>query len=139
MPFWDPCCGSGTIAIEAMLLAQNRAPNLHRHFRFESMPFYKTEVHEAARRFLEAHEYTREYLLYASDRDAALVEIAKKNAQWAGIGEHIRFFVSDVREPFPYMSQIPFIVTNPPYGKRMNPHDLRGIYDALDTKITTGS
>lgn len=83
-PFLDPFCGSGTIAIEAAMIARNIAPGLRRHFAFEHFPWYSAEHIANARRAAEAkiiHDKT--YMIQGSDVDPEAVRIAKDNAMRA--------------------------------------------------------
>lgn len=90
-PFLDPFCGSGTIAIEAAMMARGIAPGLHRHFRFEDLPFYDRTLHTTVRKELKEKEYSGTYQIYASDKDPTMVEIAKRNAMRAGVLDSIVF------------------------------------------------
>jgi len=67
-----------------------------------------------------------------------MIVIAQENARRAGVEDDIRFFTMDAKNPFPYLPETPFILTNPPYGKRLDQDDLRGLYTALDVKIFQG-
>ena len=138
-PLWDPCCGSGTLIIEAALMAHNRAPNLYRDFRFELLREYTPALHERIRNTLKEREFGGKYALYASDSDPTMIEYARENARRAGVEEDIHFFVADIVSPFPYAPIPPRILTNPPYGKRMQGNDLTKLYTRLDETIRDGN
>ena len=116
--FWDPFCGSGTIAIEAALIALNRAPGLGRsfaaqHWRTVDANVWKQAVEEARDR-----EYHGEYHILASDIDPNSLAIAISNSKKAGVGKLIEFREADAtRLSLPAPRGV--IVCNPPYGERM--------------------
>ena len=116
--FADLFCGSGTIPIEAALIARNAAPGRDR--RFAAMdwrtvdPGIWKEVREAA----AAREYHGDYRISGSDIDPQAIEIAKANAQRAGVADLVRFEVADARR-FARETERGVIVTNPPYGERI--------------------
>ena len=124
----DPFCGSGTILIEACLMACNIAPGKNRHFAYESLPY----IGEYARRkayeeavSLEDSESTDDCFFFGSDIDPKAVESAIRNAKAAGVADHIRFSVADAatRTPSAFEKITGFsrtmVITNPPYGGRL--------------------
>ena len=119
VPFWDPLCGSGTIAIEAAMLMKNIAPGMKRSFAAESFPFIPERLWQAARE--EAGDVIirdTKFQVYASDIDPECIEITRTNARRAGVFDRVRSFVADCREiSAPGMRGT--IVTNPPYGERL--------------------
>lgn len=99
-PLSDPFCGSGTIAIEAVMIARNIAPGLRRHFRIEELPLYNRALLAEVREQAKAKIYpSGKYQIFASDSDATMVEIARRNAERAGVSEDIVFSVSDFLNP----------------------------------------
>ena len=116
--FWDPLCGSGTIPIEAALVAKNRAPGLNRHFAAEEFAWMEPEVWNAAKEEAKALEYKGDYRILGSDNDPKCVSLAMANARKAGVADCIRFKDGDATKlDLPAESGI--IVCNPPYGQRM--------------------
>ena len=116
--FWDPLCGSGTIPIEAALIAKNRAPGLNRHFAAEEFAWMEPEVWNAAKEEAKALEYKGDYRILGSDNDPKCVSLAMANARKAGVADCIRFKDGDATKlDLPAESGI--IVCNPPYGQRM--------------------
>ena len=116
--FIDPFCGSGTIAIEAAMIAKNRAPGLLRPFACQkwemSRPQLWKDAHEAARSL----EFSGDYHIFASDIDPKSLSIAQSNAKKAGMDKYITFQQADARTlRFPEGKGL--VVTNPPYGQRM--------------------
>ncbi len=114
----DPFCGSGTIAIEAALAARNRAPGLNRSFIAEKWVSLPEGLWREEREEARSREYPGPYRVFASDIDPAALELAKRNAQLAGVAEDITFSLADALErPLPEDRGI--LLTNPPYGDRL--------------------
>ena len=125
---WDPMCGSGTIAIEAALLANNIAPGAHRHFAAERFPSFPREVWRTARE--EAFDGRRDTAIeiYASDIDPAAVALTANNIQRAGVGMWVKTFQADATT-ISAPGRRGTIVTNPPYGERLStPVEVEGLY-----------
>ena len=116
--FCDPFCGSGTIPIEAALIALNRAPGLSRGFSAMRWDWIDTRVWEEARDEARAKEFHGSYNIVGSDIDPHSVKLAKENAARAGVGDIVRFEVADART-FSRTEPYGRIVTNPPYGERL--------------------
>jgi putative N6-adenine-specific DNA methylase len=116
----DPCCGSGTIAIEAAMIARNIAPGLSRKFvseEWESIPakLWKEERKKA----FEAVDNNVELEIYAYDINKRAIESAIENATEAGVDEDIKFMVADGSKMNFGNRQGGIIITNPPYGERI--------------------
>ena len=117
-PFCDPFCGSGTIPIEAALIAKNRAPGLDRNFsaqKWKNMP--SRLWMEAADEAMDK-EFHGTYDIWGGDIDPAAVALARHNASLAGVEDCIRFEVADAGA-FHRESEYGQLVTNPPYGERL--------------------
>lgn len=127
-PFWDPFCGSGTIAIEAALMARNIAPWLSRRFRFMDLPFYNASLYENIKEDLQESEFVGKYSILATDRDPEIIAIAKRNALRAGVRENIHFECEDFLDS---SDSTWTIVTNPPYGNRLKDENLGELYTKL--------
>lgn len=116
--FCDPFCGSGTIPIEAALIAKNRAPGLDRRFTAMTWPGFEEELWEREKDAARAREFSGDYRIFASDIDPDAVAMARENAARAGVSDLIRFEVLDATK-FDRKTQRGVIVTNPPYGERI--------------------
>ena len=116
--FWDPMCGSGTIAIEAAMQMRGIAPGRSRAFDAEEFPFIPKEIWKSAREEAFDLEHPSDFEAFASDIDPASVELAKKNAALAGVADSIRVFYTDARK-ISAEGRRGTIVTNPPYGERL--------------------
>ena len=117
-PFCDPFCGSGTIAIEAALIAKNRAPGLDRSFSAQKWGFVPASAWMEAADEAMDKEFDGDYDIWGGDIDPKAVSIARSNAEKAGVEDLVRFEVADAlsfRREAPYGR----IVTNPPYGERI--------------------
>jgi putative N6-adenine-specific DNA methylase len=122
-PFVNPMCGSGTLAIEAALLATNKRPGLFRmNYSFMHVLGYEEEVFFAERRLLKDQSVkTIDFEIIATDISADAVDIAQKNAQTAGVDQLITFKICDFAET-PVPSTPGVIMFNPEYGERMGLH-----------------
>ena len=116
--FWDPMCGSGTIAVEAAMLMRNIAPGRNRGFAAESFPFIGGKIWRDAREEALECECRTDFEVYASDIDPASVALAEKNAAIAGVSDTVRVFRQDARK-ISAPGRRGTIVTNPPYGERL--------------------
>ena len=134
----DPMCGSGTIPIEAALVARRLAPGRDRDFAFMHWPDFRAAdwrrlLQQAAEQALPASPVP----IHASDRDAGAVEATRENARRAGVEQDLALAVRPLSSaaPSPELGAVPergLIVTNPPYGARIgDPAQLRNLYAAL--------
>ena len=129
--FWDPFCGSGTIPIEAALIAKNRAPGLNRHFAAEEYPWMPKELWTQAKEEAKAKEFSGKYRILGSDNDPSCVSLAFANARKAGVSDCVDFKDGDATKmSLPCDEGI--LVCNPPYGERMmEQHSAQRLYSAL--------
>lgn len=122
-PFINPMCGSGTLAIEAALIATNRKPGLFRmNYGFMHILGYDEEVFFEARRALKSDiDKAKSIKIIASDISKEAIEIARKNAKTAGVDQLIDFQIGDFRtttiDPSPGV-----VIFNPEYGDRLGVH-----------------
>jgi putative N6-adenine-specific DNA methylase len=124
-PFLDPFCGSGTIPIEAALIATKSAPGLQRSFACENWQLAGQQVwkeaREEARSVQSAARQTLDPKITSiegSDIDGHAITVARQNAQLAGLSDLLRFSVRPVRDVKP-VAKYGCVVTNPPYGERV--------------------
>ena len=123
LPLYDPCCGSGTIAIEAAQIACNIAPGSLRRFAFEKyIPFQqhvwdgiKTEAAAA----VVKPEPGQKPLIYGSDVAHRMVDFAQRNAERAGVADVIEFRGGDALQRMPPCDIPGVMLLNPPYGERI--------------------
>lgn len=115
----DPCCGSGTIPIEAAMIGRNIAPGLNRKFASEEWEMIPEEMWKEERRSaFEAVDYDAELKIYAFDIDGKAIEAAKENAIEAGVDDCIIFKTMDMAK-LSARENSGIIITNPPYGERI--------------------
>lgn len=130
-PLLDPFCGSGTIAIEAALMARRIAPGKNRRFAFMDWPDFDEKKWKHVLSRAASLEVRSHAPIFASDRDAGAIQMAQNNAKRAGVLDTIQFdcrAVSSIEAP----SKPGWVVTNPPYGVRVSPdRDLRDLYARL--------
>lgn len=127
-PLVDPFCGSGTVAIEAAMIARRMAPGRNRDFAFRSWPSFDPEGFGRIVRGCDADVIEKCPPIIATDRDAGVVDACRENAPRAGVADDIVFerrSVSGLELP----ARRGAIVTNPPYGHRIG-GDVRDLYDS---------
>ena len=117
-PLCDPFCGSGTIPIEAALIAKNRAPGLNRSFSAQKWSWLPAQAWMDAADEAQDREFHGDYEIWGGDIDPAAVELARHNAQLAEVDDIVRFEAADART-FHWGGMYGRIVTNPPYGERI--------------------
>lgn len=132
MAFVDPTCGSGTIPIEAALIARNIAPGLLRSFAIEEMDWFDKSLSDELRdKADELADYDCELEIYGFDIDQNMVDIAIENAKHAGLSKDIKFKQLAVKD---WKTDITegVLVSNPPYGQRLGEVDAaRTIYQQM--------
>ena len=128
----DPFCGSGTIPIEAALIARNVAPGLNRKFACEQWERIDPKLWKDARiAAYQAIAYDVMPEIYGSDLDAAAIEVAKQNAEKAGVDDCITFEVKPC-EKVTLPGDYGVLITNPPYGERIGElKEVESLYRAL--------
>jgi putative N6-adenine-specific DNA methylase len=131
-PLLDPMCGSGTIAIEAALLARRIPPGRHRRFAFEQWADFDASLWQEIRGSAESQVLPRAPApIHASDRDAGAIEATRANAERAGVLEDLTIrqcALSAIAPP----AGPGLLLTNPPYGLRIGETDrLRDLYARL--------
>ncbi len=115
----DPMCGSGTILIEAAMIGMNMAPGMNREFISEKWRTIDKKIWWDVRRDAFDQLNDNEYFkIYGYDIDPESIKIAKHNAEIAGVDQYIDFAVADVKD-FKSDKEYGMIITNPPYGERL--------------------
>jgi putative N6-adenine-specific DNA methylase len=123
LPLYDPCCGSGTVVIEAAQIACNMAAGALRRFAFEKfLPFRAQEwaaMKQEAADAVVKPEPGQVPLLYGSDVSHRMVDFAQRNAQRAGVADVIEFRGGDALQRMPPIEGGGVMLLNPPYGERI--------------------
>jgi putative N6-adenine-specific DNA methylase len=129
----DPCCGSGTIAIEAAQIACGMAPGLKRRFAFERLLPFANDAMRAEWQRLKSHAQARIHVarvpIFGSDVSFRMIDFARRNAERAGVAHIVTLNGGDALErPAPSIApELPgTLMLNPPYGERIEPKGARG-------------
>ena len=132
--FIDPMCGSGTLLIEAALIAKNMAPGLFRkEFAFEKWPDFDADLFDDIYND-ESQEREFKYHIYGYDIDMKAVNTARMNVKAAGLSDIITVEQRDFKE-FTQPQNKSIIITNPPYGERISTPDLMGTYKMIGERL----
>jgi putative N6-adenine-specific DNA methylase len=129
----DPFCGSGTIPIEAAMMAANMAPGMNRSFLAESWTHIipKKEWYECMDEAAELVDFSQMPDIQGYDIDDEMVRIARENAKLAGVEQYIHFQRRGI-EALSHPKKYGFIITNPPYGERLeDKNTIASIYRTL--------
>ena len=123
-PLYDPCCGSGTIVIEAAQMACNIAAGSRRRFAFEKyLPFRKAEWDAMKKEAVEAEVVRapgQKPIIFGSDVAHRMVDFAQRNAERAGVADVIEFRGGDALQRLPPVEGGGVMLLNPPYGERID-------------------
>jgi putative N6-adenine-specific DNA methylase len=118
-PLLDPLCGSGTLLVEAAMIALDIAPGLTRAFGFEKLTNFDIEAWQAVRgRAVERAQPPRTLSIYGSDKSGAVLDLARRNLDAAGAAQAVALKQVDVLESNP-PAKGGVIIMNPPYGERL--------------------
>jgi len=132
--FVDPMCGSGTLLIEAALIALNIAPGVFRNqFAFEKWDDFDAELFEQVSSD-DSRERPFKFKCYGSDSSIDAIAAASKNVKSAGLSQYIDLKI----RAFQKLTENPgkgILITNPPYGERINPRDLMEIYAMIGERL----
>ncbi|WP_297197362.1 THUMP domain-containing class I SAM-dependent RNA methyltransferase [uncultured Flavonifractor sp.] len=136
-PFCDPFCGSGTIPIEAALIAKNRAPGLNRAFSAQKWRWLDSGLWLQAADEAMDKEFHGDYDIWGGDIDPKAVAIARDNAVKADVEDVVRFEVADAAR-FHQDAPAGRVVTNPPYGERiLEKREAEELYRAFGRAVRT--
>ena len=132
--FIDPMCGSGTILIEAAMYANNIPPGIFRHFGFEKWNDFDKKLLEKILKETEAQKCDFKYEIVGSDRSYKAVEIARQNLKEANLQNHITLFHNSIEKQSPPKAK-GIMITNPPYGERMEVNDQIELYKKIGDSL----
>lgn len=132
--FWDPFCGSGTLPIEAAMIAMNIAPGQRRDFAYQEWDWYDTKFDEQAREEALAARVDIECTIIGSDYDPSQLQLAQNHAANLGLSK-IVFLEKNILDS--YQPKTPYtVITNPPYGIRLgDAAEIRQLYQNLGRRI----
>jgi putative N6-adenine-specific DNA methylase len=136
LPLIDPMCGSGTIPIEAAMIARGIPPGIHRRFAFENFRSHDERAWvEMKAQAIAAIKPEAGISIIGSDRDAGAIDAARANAQRAGVNTDIEFSVRAISAA----QEKGIVICNPPYGERVGePQRLRNLYAQIGKVIRAG-
>jgi putative N6-adenine-specific DNA methylase len=126
VPLYDPCCGSGTIAIEAAQVACNIAPGQLRRFGFEKLLPYQAHVWQALWEEAKAQQHAPTAPVYGSDVAFRMVDFAARNAARAGVSDVVQLRGGDALQRMPPSDAPGVMLVNPPYGERIETAGVAG-------------
>ncbi len=138
--FIDPMCGSGTLPIEAALIALNIPPGIYRKgFAFQNWKDYDADLFGEL--YDEDTQRPFEYKIYGSDISKPAIAIAEENVRSAGLTKYIHLKAKAIQDIETTIGPGGLLITNPPYGERIKPDNLLGLYEDLGTclkRVFTG-
>ena len=126
-PLYDPCCGSGTIAIEAAQIACGIAPGILRRFGFEKLLPFQPHVWQALQEDARAQEHEPTTEIHASDVAFRMVDFTQRNAERAGVGQVVQARGGDALQRMPPCETPGLMLLNPPYGERIAAAGVAGV------------
>ena len=126
-PLYDPCCGSGTIAIEAAQIACGIAPGIMRRFAFEKLLPFQPHVWQALLDDARALEHAPTTEIHASDVAFRMVDFTLRNAERAGVGQVVQARGGDALQRMPPCETPGVMLLNPPYGERIAAAGVAGV------------
>lgn len=139
-PLVDPMCGSGTIPIEAALMARRIAPGFHRRFQFMEWSSFDEGLWNTLLARAKETAVSLALDIRGADRDAGAIEAARRNAERAGVANDVQWAIAPLSESLAGLQEVAhgtgWIITNPPYGIRVGESsDLRNLYAALGSVL----
>ena len=119
LPLYDPCCGSGTVVIEAAQIACRIAPGLQRRFAFEKLLPHQAHVWSAIKDEAASAVTAASVPIFGSDVSHRMVDFAQRNAARAGVADAVQLRGGDALQRMPPSEQPGVMLLNPPYGERI--------------------
>lgn len=133
--FVDPMCGSGTLLIEAALIALNVPPGIYRNgFGFEKWKNFNKDLFETIYND-DSGERAFDYKIYGSDISPEAIEITERNIKEAGVEKHINLKIMPFQDYKEAPAEKGILITNPPFGERIKPDDLYGLYEDIGERL----
>ena len=135
LPFIDPMCGSGTLSIEAAMIACNIPPGLSREkFGFMGWKNFDRETWNKVVQEAKEKIITPNVSIQASDVSSGAINLSREAARNAGVISHIRFQKTDFKDLIPKANR-GVMILNPPYGERLTEEDIAGLYTEIGDKL----
>lgn len=127
VPLYDPCCGSGTIAVEAAQIACNIAPGSMRRFGFEKLVPFQAHVWQGLLNTAREQEHAPSAPVFGSDVAFRMVDFAQRNAERAGVAHAVQLRGGDALQRMPPSEAAGVMLVNPPYGERIEAAGVAGV------------
>lgn len=133
--FVDPMCGSGTLLIEAAMIAMNIPPGIYRtSFAFEKWIDFDSELFDMIYND-DSGEREFKHRIYGSDISPKAIAIASENIKNAGVAKYVDLKTMPFQDYKKASSDNGILITNPPYGERIKPDDLAGLYEMIGERL----
>jgi len=126
LPLYDPCCGSGTIVIEAAQIACRMAAGLQRRFGFEKLRMFDAHVWRQLQEEARGQQCEPRAAVYGSDLAFRMVDFAQRNAERAGVAKALNLRGGDALQRMPPCEAPAVMLVNPPYGERIEAGGVAG-------------
>lgn len=134
-PFVDPFCGTGTLVTEAALLAKNIAPNIKREeYGFKHWKNFDKKLWDKVWLEARANERRAEGSIIGADISKKIIGFTRKQVAAAGVGNDIQLYATPFRA-FDFPSQPGTMISNPPYGERMQQEDVEELYGRIGDRL----
>ncbi len=136
----DPFCGSGTLLIEAAMMAKKMAPGLRRNFAAERFPFISNNVWQEERSLAQSKILTDiDFTATGYDIDPQAVELTLKNARFAGVDKYVKAVAADIKD-FVAPDKRCLVLANPPYGERLlDIKEAENLYKVMGERFVSGN
>lgn len=133
--FVDPMCGSGTLLIEAAMIAMNIPPGIYREsFAFEKWNDFDKDLFDELYND-DSREREFKHKIYGSDISERAIAIATENIKSAGVARYINIETKALQQYTQAPAETGILITNPPYGERIKPDDLLGMYEMIGERL----
>lgn len=133
--FVDPMCGSGTLLIEAAMIAMNIPPGIYRsNFAFEKWIDFDSGLFDTIYND-DSGEREFKHKIYGSDISSKAISIASENVKNAGVAKYVELKTMAFQDYKEAPAEKGILVTNPPYGERIKPDDLFGLYEMIGERL----
>lgn len=133
--FVDPMCGSGTLLIEAAMIAMNIPPGIYRKsFAFEKWKDFNQDLFDTIYND-DSGEREFKFRIYGSDIQAKAISIAQENVKSAGVAKYVDLKVMSFEKYTKAPAEKGIVMMNPPYGERIKPNDLFGLYEMIGERL----
>ncbi|NDW08110.1 RNA methyltransferase [Dysgonomonas sp. 520] len=133
--FVDPMCGSGTLLIEAAMIAMNIPPGIYRsNFAFEKWKDFDQDLFDYIYND-DSGEREFNHKIFGSDISERAIAIATENVKSAGVARYVDLSVKPIQQYTKAPAESGILITNPPYGERLKPADINQLYNTIGERL----